>query len=214
MLHHLSRLQHLTLGDLPDLSDDSSHLPRPSFRLQTLALSNPAPPALLDLLLGASQDSLVTLRFGGVRPNDVYDFSSFHYLQNVDLICDLPFMDPTDLADLFQTLGSMPSLRTLKIPDIYDEDGYHAGAQGPEAIDFLRLLPPSIVHIHLYTGLILSTRYLLDFVRNRTRLPVLQKLDVMVEMACDNDDSVPRSPAEIAAVLAAAEARGVLLRRR
>lgn len=152
MLNHLPRLQHLALREAPIVDDDPNHLPRPSFHLQTLNLSDPAPPALLDLLLSASHDSLRQLRFVGVSAqgpsttHDFYDFSSCHSLRSVSVSCYLPSMASTNSVHLFQTIGSIRSLRTLNI----DAFGYEPDAPGDvfEAVDFLRLLPPSLLHLH------------------------------------------------------------------
>lgn len=212
MLHHLPRLQDLTLHDLhdlPDLRDALAHLPRPSFHLQALDLPNPAPPALFDLLLGASQDSLETLRFGGVKSDDVYDFSSFHSLRHVELTPHGPSMDRTELLHLFRSVDTMPSLRTLNVEsDGLVPDFDHIFAEDLEAINFLRLLPPSLRHIYQHFGLGLSTPYLLEFLNDRTCLPLSKRLEIRKHSVTDGK-WVRRPTEEVDAIESAAKARGV-----
>lgn len=174
MLRHLPLLRSLTLTTAPYLDDESIQLPQPSFRLQTLDLSEPTPSMLLDLLLGASQESLVTLHFHGTSTGDVYDFSTFTSLRTIHLACHFATMFHIDVARLFQALGSVPSLETVNLGEVCD---IRQGTQILEEVDFLRLLPPSILHIHTGSGIILSQRYFAAFLEDRSCLPSLKTLD-------------------------------------
>lgn len=206
MLLHLGHLKILDLGNSPHLD---INFPRPSFRLRDLRLYGQANFAPLDFLLGASQESLVILHFGGISAGDVYDFSTFPSLRTIHLTCHIPTMPRLDLLHLFQSLGTMPSLETLKFGSDVDDDVESASLL--EEIDFLRLLPSSILRLEALTCLVISTPYILDFLRDRRCLPALQLFEVGMYLEEHGDEEVKRPREERKAIGAAAAARGIEL---
>lgn len=203
-LRQLQLLRVLSLHSPPPQFADKPVLRLP-FHLARLSMGGLPSPAALDLLLGASQDSLKHLHFGGFSRGNDYNFSTFTSLRTVTLTSNLSTKTPRDLISLFQALGTMPSLETL------DVQSYTFGATRTlEEIHLLRLLPPSLLHIYADTGIRFSSQYLLDFLNDRTCLPLLQHLAVgrYVDHA---DFFADRTGDETETIKAAAGARGLRL---
>lgn len=204
MLRHLPMLRHLSLDSPPQVA--GAPILRLPCHLTSLDLCGEVQSSLLDLILGGSQESLEVLHINDLSDGDVFDFSNFNSLYTIKFAWPVYDLGRADLLHLFQTLGAVPSLKTLAFISVPDDVRVEVPLL--ENIEFLRRLPPSLRRLEDSSGLVLSAPYLLAFLADRTCLPLLNVVEVSIRVQQD-DVHVERSVEDMQAIAAAARARGV-----